>query len=57
MKNLLCLLLALALCSGPAASAVKWASPASAHPAVHYYDILPVTPFEETAMLAARKEL
>ena len=36
MKNLLCLLLALALCSGPAASAVKWASPASAHPAVHY---------------------
>ena len=55
MKNLLCLLLALALCSGPAASAVKWASPASAHPAVHYDDMLPVTAFDETALLSALK--
>lgn len=57
MKNLLSLLLALALCSGPAASAVKWASPASAHPAVHYDDMLPVTAFDETALLSALKEL
>lgn len=56
-RRLLCLLLALALFSGPAASAVKWEFPASAHPDVGYADMLPVTGFDETALLAALKEL
>lgn len=56
-KRLLCLLLALALLSGPAASAVKWEFPASAHPDVDYADMLPVTPFDETALLSALREL
>ena len=34
LKRILCLLLALALMSGPAALAVKWEYPASAHPEV-----------------------
>ena len=56
-KRLLCLLLALALLSGPAAKAVTWESPASAHPDVSYADMLPVTGFDETDLLAALKEL
>ncbi len=56
-KRLLCLLLALALFSGPAASAVKWEFPASAHPDVSYAGMLPVTGFDEVALLAALKEL
>lgn len=56
-KRLLCLLLALALLSGPAAKAVTWESPASAHPDVSYADMLPVTAFDETDLLAALKEL
>ncbi|MCI9332845.1 MAG: M3 family oligoendopeptidase [Oscillibacter sp.] len=57
LKRILCLLLALALMSGPAALAVKWEYPASAHPEVDYLDMLPVTPFDETELLAALKEL
>ena len=56
LKKALCLLLALALVSGPAA-AVKWEYPASAHPETDYADMLPVTGFDETALLAALKEL
>lgn len=56
LKKILCLLLALALLSGPAA-AVKWEYPASAHPDVDYAGMLPVTGFDETALLAALKEL
>ena len=56
LKKILCLLLALALLSSPAA-AVKWESPASAHPDVDYAGMLPVTGFDETALLAALKEL
>lgn len=56
-KRLLCLLLALALLSCPAARAVTWESPASAHPDVSYADMLPVTGFDETDLLAALKEL
>lgn len=56
LKKILCLLLALALLSGPAA-AVTWESPASAHPDADYADMLPVTGFDETALLAALKEL
>ena len=55
-KRLLCLLLALALLSAPAA-AVKWEFPASAHPAVSCRDMLPVTGFDETALLKALDEL
>lgn len=57
LKRFLCLLLALALLSAPAAQAVKWDYPASAHPAVDYADMLPVEPFDETALLSALKEL
>lgn len=57
LKKMLCLLLALALLPGPAALAVKWEYPASAHPAVDYADMLPVTAFDETALLSALKEL
>ena len=57
LKKTLSLLLALALLSGPAAGAVKWEFPASAHTAVHYDDMLPVTGFDETDLLAALKEL
>ncbi len=57
LKKILCLLLALALLSGPAALALKWEYPASAHPAVDYDGMLPVTPFDETALLSALKEL
>lgn len=56
-RRLLCLLLALVLLSGPAASAVKWEFPASAHPDVSCADMLPVTGFDETDLLAALKEL
>ncbi len=57
LKKILCLLLALVLLPGPAALAVKWEYPASAHPAVDYGDMLPVTAFDETALLSALKEL
>ena len=57
LKKTLSLLLALALLSGPAAGAVKWEFPASAHTAVHYDDMLPVTGFDETDLLTALKEL
>lgn len=56
LKKALCLLLALALVSGPAA-AMKWEYPVSAHPEVDYADMLPVSGFDETALLAALKEL
>lgn len=57
LKQTLCLLLALALLSGPAASALTWEYPVSAHPKVDYADMLPVTGFDETDLLAALKEL
>ena len=57
LKKTLCLLLALALLSAPAAQAVKWDYPVSAHPAVDYADMLPVEDFDETALLSALKEL
>ena len=57
LKRTLSLLLALALLSAPAARAVKWDYPAAAHPAVDYADMLPVEPFDETALLSALKEL
>lgn len=56
-KRLLCLLLALVLLPGPAALAVRWEFPVSAHPAVSYEDLFPVTPFDETALLSALEEL
>lgn len=56
LKQALCLLLALALLSGSAA-ALTWEYPVSAHPEVDYADMLPVTGFDETALLAALKEL
>ena len=52
-KQAICLLLALALLSGPAPAA--WNGPV--HQEVDYADMLPVTPFDETALLAALKEL
>ena len=55
-KRLLCLLLALALLSAPAA-AITWEYPASAHPEADYASMLPVTGFDETTLLAALKEL
>lgn len=55
-KRLLCLLLALALLSAPAA-AITWEYPASAHPETDYASMLPVTGFDETTLLAALKEL
>lgn len=57
LKRTLCLLLALALLSGPAALAVKWDFPASAHQEVDYAGMLPVTAFDETALLSALEEL
>ena len=54
LKKTLSLLLALALLSGPAAGAVKWEFPASAHTAVHYDDMLPVTGFDETESLPSQ---
>lgn len=56
-RTLLCLLLAVSLLPGPAALAVKWEYPASAHPAVDYGGMLPVTPFDETVLQAALTEL
>ena len=50
-KQAICLLLALALLSGPAPAA--WNGPV--HQEVDYADMLPVTPFDETALLAALK--
>lgn len=57
LKRTLCLLLALALLSGPAAEAVNWEFPASAHQEVDYAGMLPVTAFDETALLSALEEL
>lgn len=56
-RRLLCLLLALALLSGPAALAARWEFPASAHPAVDRAGMFPVTGFDETALLSALEEL
>ena len=56
-KALLCLLLALSLLAGPAAQAVKWEYPVSDHPEVDYEDMLPVTGFDETELVAALEEL
>lgn len=56
-RRLICLLLALALLSGPAAGAVNWEYPASAHPAADYADMLPVALFDETELLAALEKL
>lgn len=57
LKRSLCLLLALALLSGPAALAVRWERPISSCPDTAYADMLPVTPFEEDGLQAALKEL
>ena len=57
MKKLLCLLLALTLLPGPAALAVEWTFPVSGHPDVPYSEMLPVTPFDETALREALDRL
>jgi len=57
LKRIVCLMLALLLLQGPAALAVKWEYPASAHLDVDCADLLPVSPFDETALQAALKEL
>lgn len=57
LKKALCLLLALALLSGPAAMALTWEYPASAHPKEDYAAMLPVTGFDETGLLSALKKL
>ncbi len=56
-QRIFCLLLSLSLLTGPAARAVKWEYPASAHPDVDYTSMLPATGFDETALQAALKEL
>ena len=54
-KSLLCLLLALALLAGIPAQAALY--PEKRHLPVDYEDMLPVTPFDETALLSALEEL
>ena len=56
-KSLLCLLLALSLLVGSGVSALGGRYPEKVHLAVDYADMLPVTPFDETALLEALNEL
>ena len=57
LRRLLCLLMALSLLSGPAALALGNPYPDKEHLPVDYAGMLPVTGFDETALLAALEEL